>query len=152
MKTGRYKRNWMTLLDILLLLFIGLAGGLVVGSGLVAFLTVLGIVPRLTQITKTHHHIRLYQYAIVIGSIFWTWMGLHEVHFHLSKDLTILYGIFAGMFVGMLAAALTEVLNVLPILAKRIYMVDEILWLLMAMVLGKVLGALFHWVIFAPFS
>jgi stage V sporulation protein AB len=151
MKIGRYKRNWMTLLDILLLLFIGLAGGLVVGAGLVAFLTVLGIVPRLTQITKTYRFIHHYQYGIIAGSVFWTWTGLHEVHLHLPKDLTIVYGMFAGMFVGMLAAALTEVLNVLPILAKRIYMVDKILWLLMAMVLGKVLGALFHWVLFAPF-
>jgi stage V sporulation protein AB len=141
----------MTLLDVLLLLFIGLAGGLVVGAGLVAFLTVLGIVPRMTQITKTHRYIYLYQYGIITGSVFWTWTGLHEVHWHLAKDFTMLYGLFAGMFTGMLAAALTEVLNVLPILAKRIYMVDKILWLLMAMVLGKVLGSLFHWVFFAPF-
>lgn len=142
----------MTLLSILGLLIIGLAGGLVVGAGLVAFLTVLGIVPRLTQITKTVHYIHVYQSGIITGSVFWTWMGLHEVHFHLGKDLTVVYGVFAGMFVGMLAAALTEVLNVLPILAKRINMVDSILWLLMAMVFGKLMGSLFHWVIFAPFS
>ncbi|GAA3322487.1 hypothetical protein GCM10020331_042560 [Ectobacillus funiculus] len=51
-----------------------------------------------------------------------------------------------GVFVGMLSAALTEVLNVLPILAKRIG-VDgkKIVVLLMALVLGKVLGSLFHW-------
>lgn len=33
--------------------FVGLAGGLAVGSGFVAFLTVLGVIPRLTQLTKT---------------------------------------------------------------------------------------------------
>jgi stage V sporulation protein AB len=142
----------MTLLNAFLLLWIGLAGGLIVGAGLVALLTVLGIVPRLTQITKTGAYIHLYQYGIIIGSVFWTWMGLHEVNFHLTHELSAIYGIFAGMFIGMLAAALTESLNVLPILAKRIYMVDKMVWLLMAMVLGKVLGALFHWIFFAPFS
>ena len=33
---------------------IGLAGGLAAGAGFVAFLTVLGIIPRLMQLTKNH--------------------------------------------------------------------------------------------------
>jgi stage V sporulation protein AB len=45
----------------------------------------------------------------------------------------------------MLAAALTEVLNVFPILAKRIGIADKIVILLMAIVFGKVAGSLFHW-------
>ncbi|WP_202076829.1 stage V sporulation protein AB [Caldalkalibacillus salinus] len=141
----------MNFITLLLLLLIGLSGGLIVGAGLVAFLTVLGIVPRLTQITKTKHYIYSYQYAIIFGSVFWTWMGLHEVHLHLPWKLTVVHGLFSGIFIGLLAAALTEVLNVLPILAKRIFVQDKILWLLMAMVLGKVIGSLFHWIFFAPY-
>ena len=34
-------------------LFLGLASGFAVGAGFVAFLTVLGVIPRLTQLTKT---------------------------------------------------------------------------------------------------
>ena len=34
-------------------IFIGFAGGVSVGAGYVAFLAVLGIIPRLTQLTKT---------------------------------------------------------------------------------------------------
>ncbi|EGL82496.1 hypothetical protein CathTA2_2035 [Caldalkalibacillus thermarum TA2.A1] len=142
----------MTILKAALLILIGLSGGLAVGTGLVAFLTVLGIVPRLAQITKTHAFIHWYQRSIIIGAVFWTWTGLREAEFCLLKDIVIIYGLFAGMFVGLLAAALTEVLNVLPILAKRIHMVDKLLWLLMAMVLGKMLGSLFHWLFFVPFS
>ena len=48
----------------------------------------------------------------------------------------------------MLAGALTEVVNVLPILAKRLNMANAILFLLMAMVFGKVTGSLFHWIIY----
>lgn len=142
----------MILLKACLLLLIGLAGGLVVGAGTVAFLTVLGIVPRLAQITKTHSFIKVYQGAIILGSVFWTWTGLRGVSFDLPSMLTLVHGIFAGIFVGMLAAALTEVLNVLPILAKRIQMVEQIIWLLMAMVFGKILGSLFHWIYFSSFS
>ena len=50
-------------------IFIGLAGGLAVGSGFVAFLTVLGIIPRLTQLSKTMKMIRYYEWAVVIGAI-----------------------------------------------------------------------------------
>src|SRR5699024_12191831 len=44
------------------------------------------------------------------------------------------WGIFHGIFVGMLAAALTEVLNVFPILSKRIGVNHSLKWLLMAFV------------------
>lgn len=142
----------MTLLSLVLLILVGLSGGLIVGAGLVAFLTVLGIVPRLTQITKTGKYIHLYQYGIIVGSVFWGWVGMHELTFSLPFHLSALHGLFAGLFVGMLAAALTEVLNVLPILAKRINLVEKIIWLLMAMVLGKIFGSLFHWLYFAPLS
>ncbi|MMZ69369.1 hypothetical protein D3C76_1689220 [compost metagenome] len=58
-------------------------------------------------------------------------------------------GLFDGFFVGMLAAALTEVLNVLPILAKRLHMQQYLLGLLLAMVCGKVAGSLFEWFIYS---
>lgn len=45
-------------------------------------------------------------------------------------------------------AALTEVLNVLPILAKRVGVEGKIIVLLVALVLGKVIGSLFHWIYF----
>ncbi|MGO4275104.1 stage V sporulation protein AB, partial [Paenibacillus sp. TAF58] len=59
-----------------------------------------------------------------------------------------LVGIFAGCFVGMLAAALTEIINVLPILAKRVGMGSYMILLLMAMIFGKVFGSLFEWLFY----
>lgn len=86
------------------------------------------------------------------GRGFWR-MGIAEhVPLFLSKWLLVPIGLFAGVFIGMLAAALTEVLNVLPILAKRIGMGDRILILLMAIVFGKILGSMFQWLIFVHLS
>ena len=62
--------------------------------------------------------------------------------------VTWLPGLFCGVFVGMLAAALTEVLNVLPILAKRMNMMPYIFGLYMAMIIGKVCGSLFDWFVY----
>ncbi|MFN7253088.1 MAG: stage V sporulation protein AB [Anaerobacillus sp.] len=127
---------------------IGLAGGVAVGSGLVAFLTVLGIVPRLTQLSKTKNYIKLYEWGVVVGAITGSWFSLREPLFNLSAYFLLIIGLFAGVFVGMLAAALTEVLNVFPILAKRVGVVEKIIYLFMAIVLGKIFGSLFHWIYF----
>ncbi|WP_426453474.1 stage V sporulation protein AB [Paenibacillus sp. S-38] len=127
------------------LVFTGLAGGLAVGSGLVAFLVVLDIIPRLAQLTRSYAKIRWYEGAVICGALFFTLTDFFEWEYGLFPLASSIFGLLAGCFVGMLAAALTEVINVLPILAKRIGMESYIIWLLMAMILGKVLGALAEW-------
>ena len=136
------------MMDDVLLIIVGFSGGLAVGCGFVAFLTVLGIIPRLTQLTKTYDAIRKYEWSVILGVLASTWFGLRYSSFSLPGFLLIPIGLAAGMFVGMLAAALTEVLNVFPILAKRLGINEKILLLMMALVLGKVLGSFFHWTYF----
>lgn len=125
--------------------FIGLAGGIAVGSGMVAFLIVLDIIPRLAQLTGSYRQIRLYETAVVAGSLVFTLTDFFEWRYALFPVTAALFGLLAGCFVGMLAAALTEVINVLPILAKRIGMEGYMIWLLMAMIFGKVIGSLIDW-------
>lgn len=136
------------IIEALLVVIIGFAGGIAVGGGLVAFISVLGIVPRLTQVTKTKKFIQYYQWSIILGAVCSSWLSLRENVLELHIFWVIPIGLAAGIFVGMLAAALTEVLNVLPILSKRIGVVDRIIYLLMAIVFGKVFGSLFHWLYF----
>lgn len=140
-------RSPMTI-NILLAVFIGLSGGIAVGSGFVAFLTVLGIIPRLVQLTKTKMFVRGYEWSVVGGALAGTWIGLRDIYLNFSSVWLIFIGLASGIFVGMLAAALYEVLNVLPILAKRVGIDGQIVLLLMALVLGKVFGSLFHWTYF----
>lgn len=136
------------IISILFIILVGIASGLAVGSGFVAFLTVLGVIPRLTQLTKTMKLIALYEWAVVLGAVMGTIGSLREPVLNLTPYITIPLGLAGGVFVGMLAAALTEVLNVLPILAKRVRVDDKLEILLMAIVLGKVSGSLFHWIFF----
>ena len=147
MKTKKTKRIIMPIESVLVMI-IGLAGGLAVGGGLVAFLTVLGVVPRVTQLTKTQRLLSYYVWAIIVGTQLGAWASLYTISFNQSVLWLVPIGLFAGTFVGMLAAALTEVLNVLPILAKRIGVIDRIVLLLMAIALGKMCGSLFHWIFF----
>lgn len=133
------------IIKMILLILLGLGGGLAVGAGFVAFLTVLGIVPRLMQMTKTFQFIHAYEWGVISGAVILGWTSLHDYRLYLPGITLMPIGLFSGMFIGMLAAALTEVINVLPILAKRVGMGERIIALLMAIVFGKVLGSLFHW-------
>jgi len=129
-------------------MFIGLAGGIAVGSGMVAFLVVLDIIPRLAQISRTYHLIRWYEGSVIGGSLFFTVSDFFNWSYSFFPLSTVLIGVFAGAFIGMLAGALTEIINVLPILANRIGMGSYMIWLLMAMIFGKVLGSLMDWLNF----
>lgn len=132
------------------LMFLGFAGGIAVGAGVIALFIVLDMIPRLAQITRTFDKVHWYEGAMVSGSFigtiadFWNWKIAGPWLF------SGFIGLFNGIFIGMLAAALTEVLNVLPIIAKRLHMQRYLFGLLLAMVFGKVAGSLFEWFIYNP--
>jgi stage V sporulation protein AB len=133
-------------LEALVVAFLGLAGGVAVGSGMVAFLMVLDVIPRLTQLTRSYMYIQWYEIAVVAGSLFFTFADFYSWRVSLFPLGTAVIGLFMGCFIGLLAAALTEVVNVIPILAKRVGIGSYITWLLWAMMLGKVFGSLFEWI------
>jgi stage V sporulation protein AB len=128
---------------------LGLAGGLAVGSGLVALLIVLDLIPRLAQIANAYRMSIWFETAVICGSLYWTFADFMNWRLSLPSSVFLsVSGLFDGIFVGMLAAALTEVMNVLPILAKRMNLSDYMVGLVMAMVLGKTLGSLFDWLVY----
>ncbi|MUV39730.1 Stage V sporulation protein [Lentibacillus sp. JNUCC-1] len=127
---------------------IGFAGGLAVGAGYVAFLTVLGIIPRLIQLSKTSHLLKVYAACIILGSMFGIYLSFADVSWDHPVILVVIWGAFHGIFVGMIAAGLTEILNVFPLLSKRIGLNRYLKGLMMAIVFGKVAGSLFQWLYF----
>ncbi|WP_087971583.1 stage V sporulation protein AB [Oceanobacillus rekensis] len=137
-----------TLLINLLQIFIGFSGGLAVGAGFVAFITVLGIIPRLIQLSKMESLIKVYSASVILGLIMGTYFSFADVTLQQPVFALAIWGIFHGIFNGMLAAALTEVLHVFPILSRRIRVENYLLFLLMAIVFGKIFGSLFQWTYF----
>ncbi|MCM3766501.1 stage V sporulation protein AB [Neobacillus niacini] len=135
-------------IKILAVIFVGLASGLAVGAGFVAFLTVLGVIPRLTQLSKTMKMIHHYEWGVVFGALTGVCASLRDPELGISAFVLVPLGLTGGVFVGMLAAGLTEALNVFPILAKRINLDGKIVILIMAMVFGKIFGSIFQWIFF----
>ncbi|PAV29547.1 stage V sporulation protein AB [Virgibacillus profundi] len=137
-----------SLLFNLIQIIIGFSGGLAVGAGFVAFLTVLGIIPRLIQLSKSEKLLKVYIGCVIFGILFGTYLSFTNITWEQPMILLAFWGLLHGIFNGMLAAALTEVLNVFPILNKRLGIDQHILWLLMAIVFGKIAGSIFQWTIF----
>lgn len=132
-------------LRFVLMAVVGLAGGVAVGGGLVSFLVLIDVLPRLAQLTGSYRKTRWFELSMVSGTLFWTCADFFNWKLYFPVFTTALIGIFSGCFIGMLAAGLTEVLNVLPIMARRIGIRRYIRWLLLAMIVGKVAGSLFQW-------
>ncbi|UOQ42652.1 stage V sporulation protein AB [Halobacillus salinarum] len=130
-------------------ILIGLASGIAVGTGFVAFLTVLGIVPRLMQLSHSVSKLRFYESAIIAGVFAGIYLSFGEHSINITTVGIVVWGLLHGLFIGMLAAALTEVLNVFPLLFKRVGIESFLFPLMMAIALGKIAGSLFQWIIFS---
>ena len=131
----------------LFLIVFSIAAGLMVSAGVFAFIAAIGIVPRMAWRTGTRHFVRWYEDAIVLGGIFGTTTMF--VDYRLPPANLLLGGVFLfnGLFVGVLAMALTEVLNVMPILMRRARLTKGLQWIILAFALGKVVGSLLYYLV-----
>lgn len=127
------------------LCFIGLCSGATVAAGVFAFITMLGIIPRLAARTNTADHILCYENAIILGGTLGNIWILFELPLHLSVVMVMAFGIFSGIFVGCLYMALAETLRVLPIMVNRIQLKEGFPIIVAAIAIGKVVGTLFQY-------
>ena len=132
----------------ILMCLIGVSAGITVGSAAAAFLTLLKIVPRLTQVTETGDYIKLFQYTINLSATIFSFIYFSEFNLKLSKYLCIPIGLLMGMFLGLFASALAEVLNVVPVFAKKFKVKHELKFIIAALICGKVVGSLYYWLVF----
>lgn len=129
----------------LLLAFLGLASGLAVASGIFAFITMLGIVPRLAARTNTAKHIVWYERMIIWGGTLGNIWILFRLPLPLTQILLVVFGVCAGIYVGCLVMALAEMLRVIPILVNRIQICEGFYFVPVAIALGKLTGTLFQY-------
>ncbi len=135
----------MIVIKNLILIIIGLSGGFSVASGIFAFITMLGIVPRLAARTHTANHIIRYENMIVWGGAIGNIWILFLLPFPLTTVFLICFGLFAGIYVGCLAMALAEALRVIPIMVNRIQIREGFYLIPLSIALGKMTGTLFQY-------
>ncbi|QEK12457.1 stage V sporulation protein AC [Crassaminicella thermophila] len=126
--------------------FAGLAEGFSVGTAMIAFLTILDIVPRLAQLTNTESYIRVYEITIVMTTTILSLVAFLGFNIYVGKIMIICIGFLMGTFIGLLASALTEVTNVIPVIVNRFQLNDYVKYILIAIAGGKITGSLIYWI------
>ena len=137
----------MIILKGILLALLGFGSGAVISGAVFAFISVIGVVPRLAQKTHTQKFIRLYEEAIIFGGILGCVEGFFYFHLPLPRIAVAVLGFCTGIFYGCLAVSLAEVLHVIPILTRRTKLGKGMFFFILAIALGKLTGSLIYYVI-----
>lgn len=140
---------------------VGLAGGFSVSGGVFTTLIAVGLIPRFAGKTHTAKHIFLYEEMVVCGtilggliSVFFPFLDvvgfagriplLEGVYPYVGTLLLVIYGLFAGIFVGCLALAIAEMLDSIPIFTRRTKFRHGIGIAILCMAIGKTVGSLIY--------
>lgn len=126
---------------------VGFSGGVVISGGVFAFIAIIGIIPRLMDKTKTTNFVLLYETVIITGGILGTITMVWDLSFPIGKIGLAVIGFSFGIFVGCLAVSLAEILDVIPIVARRLYIKKGIQFLILSVAIGKMIGSLIYWII-----
>ncbi|MCD8239144.1 MAG: stage V sporulation protein AB [Clostridiales bacterium] len=124
---------------------IGLGSGVFVAGAVVSFIAIIGVVPRLAQKTGTQKYIKLYEEAIILGGIIGGTDTYFDWYLPLGKAVVIFLSFCIGVFYGSLAVSLAEVLNILPILTRRVRLTQGMRWFICAVAVGKLVGSLLYY-------
>ncbi len=129
------------------MVLIGFSSGLVVSGAVFAFITVIGIVPRLIERTNTRAYIAFYENCIIMGGIGGSLISFWPIYIPLGKIGLVIIGLSSGVFIGSLLVALAEVINVLPIMSRRINITGGTAVFILILGLGKSIGSLLYWLL-----
>lgn len=139
---GEEKR--MAILQSIILAIIGFAGGITVAGGVFAFISILGIIPRMSDRLGLASHIYQMETIIALGGIAGCIVSIFQTHLGIGTIGLVIIGLFAGVFVGALAMALAETLKVIPVLCQRTNLRLGLPVLIAALGVGKALGSLYQ--------
>lgn len=133
-------RQSMWIKDIVLL-FIGISGGGLIAAGLFAFISMVGVITRLAARTKAANHIKFFEDLIILGATLGNVLYIYNFAFPIGRIGLVLFGFFSGVYVGCLAVALAEVINAIPVIAKRIKIQMGMPYIVCSMAIAKALGS-----------
>lgn len=144
---------------IILLWIIGISSGIMVSAGVFTVLFVVGLVPRFAGRTDTAKSEFFYEECLIFGALLADVLSVFQVKGSIGgfvagvpfsgillTAVLVLIGLFVGIFVGCLSIALSEVLDGIPVFARRIKLKMGVSIAVLAIALGKVAGSLYYFI------
>ena len=130
----------------LFLIIFGLSAGIMVGAGVVALLILVGIIPRMAQITKTKSFINYYEKILVIGTLLGSLISIQNISISIGRIGVLILGLSYGIYIGFLSSGLAEILDYIPIVSRRLKIPTLYLkYIIISLLIGKVIGAMIGW-------
>lgn len=138
--------------------------GLLTAAGVFTVLVAVGLVPRFAGKTHTASKVFLFEEMVIFGailggvySVFPEYIRPFEYLRANMAQLTALwevlgivllatFGFFSGMFVGCLALAIAEILDSIPIFARRVSFRHGLGMAVLGMAVGKMCGSLWYFI------
>ncbi len=154
---------WNSLKYLFLIVFGG-SFGMLAAAGVFTVLVAVGLIPRFAGKTHTAGKVFLYEEMVIAGTVVGCIVSVFERFFYfdvwmaalglsgraveaIGLAFTVLFGLFAGMFVGCLALAIAEMLDSIPIFARRVGFRHGLGIAICAMAAGKFVGSLLYFIL-----
>lgn len=127
------------------LALIGLTSGFSVAAGSFALVVALGIVPRIIGKSSTAPGIIRYENVIMAGGVLGNIVSVYDsLRIPLGRPGLVLYGLGSGVYVGCLVMALAEIVDVFPLMFRRLNLKTGLQSVIICMAAGKVIGGLWY--------
>lgn len=144
------------------LIILGTSYGLLAAAGVFTVLVAVGLVPRFAGKTHTAGKAILYEEMVIFGTLTGSFLSIFSRYcqfgawwqerfpqaVELLRGIGVfcqgVYGLFAGMFIGCLALAIAEMLDSIPIFARRISFRHGIGLAILSMAAGKLCGSILY--------
>lgn len=143
-------------MQVILLSLIGMASGVIIGGGTGAILTTVGILTRLAFHSNTQKQVRHYENCVILGVVVGTLVFLYMPGLQLFESESLVaggligaIGCFMGIFVGCLAMALSEALDVSAIFFRRLKIQNYLWGIMLAAAIGKFVGNMIYFFVTA---
>ena len=136
-RKGKRKMSLSSVWETTALFFLGLVSGIIIAGGLFAFVVKVGVITRLVTATRTAKYIPVYEDVLVIGVTIANIISLYQLRTSHIGFVLPFCGLFSGIYVGCLAVALAEVVNVMPVFARRVKLKYGMSLLIVAFAIGK---------------
>jgi stage V sporulation protein AB len=123
----------------------GLCAGIVSGTALCAFYVALGVFSKSAATMGVKGTGLLLPSSTAAGGLMGTAITLFGAKLPIGEAFASLFGLFGGLYVGVVIACLAEVTDVIPVVKDFGLARSAIALILLAFVLGKTAGALIYW-------
>ncbi len=149
-------------LKTIFMAIIGGSFGLIVSGGVLTVFVSVGLIPRFAGKTHSGDKILCYENMVCAGaiggcvfSVFHRFFEIgsyvleytaidREIWRNTAYSILIIFGIFAGMFVGCFAIAIAEMLDTIPIFFRRMGFRRGLGIAMLMVAFGKIAGSLFY--------